>query len=216
MQGAACGSLSRATKCRHLLDYLAVSVRTKLTRDFFARPTVEVAPELLGITLVRKMPDGSEVRAPIVEVEAYTEDDPACHAYRGLTERCRVMFGPPGFSYVYFIYGMYFCLNVVTEVEGTPGAILIRALGAPGCEGPGKLCRQWEIDRSLNAIDLLDPNSPIYLEAGTKYSARQISVTERIGLTVATERLWRFFVTDHPHVSGKRSGTRSRKSVAKR
>lgn len=186
-----------------------MKVKAKLTREFFARPTVEVAPDLLGMQLVRKLPSGEIVRAPIVEVEAYTEDDPACHAFRGITERCKVMFGPPGFSYVYFIYGMYFCLNVVTELEGTPGAILIRALGVPGGEGPGKLCRQWAIDRNHNAIDLLDPESELFLECGTKYGADQISITERIGINVATERLWRFFVTDHPHVSGKKRSLKS-------
>jgi DNA-3-methyladenine glycosylase len=189
----------------------------KLTRDFFARPTVEVAPDLLGVQLVRTLPSGDVLRAPIVEVEAYTEDDPACHAFRGVTERCRVMFGPPGFAYVYFIYGMYFCLNVVTENDGTPGAVLIRALGIPGGDGPGKLCRLWAIDRTQNGSDLLDPASSLYLETGTKYGARQISVTERIGIKVAMERPWRFFVTDHPHVSGKNSSSTSkgRKSKVK-
>ena len=190
-----------------MLDYLVVkgTTKVKLSREFFARPTLEVAPELLGMTLVRTLPGGEVLRAPIVEVEAYTQDDPACHAYRGITERCRVMFGPPGFAYVYFIYGMYFCLNVVTEVDGTPGAVLIRALGMKGCEGPGKLCREWDIDRSLNGTDFLDCNAPLYLEAGTRYGAEHISITERIGLNVATERQWRFFLTDHPHVSGKKS-----------
>lgn len=158
---------------------------------------------MLGVSLVRKFSNGETLRAPIVEVEAYTEDDPACHAYRGLTERCRVMFGPPGVAYVYFIYGMYFCLNVVTEAEGTPGAVLIRALGMPGGEGPGKLCREWQIDKSLNGVDFLDPSSPLQLLPGTKYSAENISTTERIGIKVAVERPWRFFVTDHPHVSGR-------------
>ncbi len=192
-----------------------MEVSRKLTREFFARPTVELAPELLGVVLVRTLPSGEILRAPIVEVEAYTEDDPACHAYRGLTERCRVMFGPPGFAYVYFIYGMYFCLNVVTEVEGTPGAVLIRALGIPGAEGPGKLCRQWDIDRSLNGIDLLDTSSSLYLEPGTGYGANCISVTERIGLNVAVERPWRFFVTDHPHVSQKNRSSKGMRSRSK-
>ncbi len=202
-----------------MLDYLVVkgTTKEKLTREFFARPTVEVAPDLLGMILVRTLPGGEVLRAPIVEVEAYTQDDPACHAYRGVTERCRIMFGPPGFAYVYFIYGMYFCLNVVTEVDGTPGAVLIRALGTEGCEGPGKLCRQWDIDRSLNGTDFLDCNAPLHLEFGTKYGAEHISISERIGLNVATERQLRFFLTDHPHVSGKKSSRKqaSKKRVAK-
>ncbi|MBX9949615.1 MAG: DNA-3-methyladenine glycosylase [Candidatus Obscuribacterales bacterium] len=184
-----------------------MKVRKKLNRDFFAGPTVDVAPKLLGMSLVRTLPSGQVVRAPIVEVEAYTQDDPACHAYRGITERCRVMFGPPGFAYVYFIYGMYYCLNVVTECEGTPGAVLIRALGITGAEGPGKLCRHWQIDKSLNGADLLDQSSLLYLEPGTEYGCDQISVTERIGINVARERPWRFFVTGHAHVSGRKRGT---------
>ncbi len=187
-----------------------MEVSTKLTRDFFARPTVSVAPDLLGVQLVRTFTGGEILRAPIVEVEAYTEDDPACHAFRGITDRCRVMFGPPGFAYVYFIYGMYFCLNVVTENDGTPGAVLIRALGISGADGPGKLCRLWNIDKTQNGVDLLDPSSPLYLEAGIKYGARQISVTERIGINVAVERPWRFFVTDHPHVSCKKRSAKSK------
>ncbi len=190
-----------------------MEVSTKLTRVFFARPTVDVAPDLLGVQLVRTLPSGEILRAQIVEVEAYTEDDPACHAFRGITDRCRVMFGPPGFAYVYFIYGMYFCLNVVTENDGTPGAVLIRALGIPGGDGPGKLCRLWNIDKTQNGVDLLDPASTLYLEAGTKYGARQISVTERIGINVAVERPWRFFVTDHPHVSGKKRSSKSKAKV---
>lgn len=187
------------------------TTKVKLTRDFFARPTLEVAPDLLGMTFVRTLPSGEILRAPIVEVEAYTQDDPACHAFRGITERCRVMFGPAGFAYVYFIYGMYFCLNVVTEADGVPGAVLIRALGSPGCEGPGKLCREWGIDRSHNGVDLLDCHSPLYLEHGTKYGADFVTISERIGLNVATERPWRFFVTENPHVSGRK---KSRKSSA--
>lgn len=190
-----------------------MKVSTKLTREFFARPTIDVAPDLLGVQLVRTLPDGEMLRAAIVEVEAYTEDDPACHAFRGITDRCRVMFGPPGFAYVYFIYGMYFCLNVVTENEGTPGAVLIRALGIPGGDGPGKLCRLWNIDKTQNGVDLLDPASPLYLESGTKYGAPQISVTERIGINVAVERPWRFFVTDHPHVSGKNRSAKPKSKV---
>ena len=174
-----------------------------------------MAPDLLGVQLLRTLPTGEILRAPIVEVEAYTEDDPACHAFRGITDRCRVMFGPPGFAYVYFIYGMYFCLNVVTENEGTPGAVLIRALGIPGGDGPGKLCRLWDIDKSQNGVDLLDPASELYLETGTKYGASHISITERIGINVAVERPWRFFVTDHPHVSAKKRSSKPKASKLK-
>lgn len=171
---------------------------------------------MLGVTLVRRQDDGSILSAPIVEVEAYTEDDPACHAFKGITERCRVMFGEPGHAYVYFIYGMYFCLNIVTEPAGKPGAVLIRAVGADGTNGPGKLCRQWQIDRSHNGIDLLDSSSCLSIRPGIKYDASQISVSTRIGLNVAADRPWRFYVKGHPGVSAfkqapeKRSGPSSK------
>ena len=169
-----------------------------------ARPTVTVARELLGATLCRRLPDGTMTAAPIVEVEAYTQDDPACHAFRGLTERCRVMFGPPGFAYVYFIYGMYNCLNVVTEPDGVPGAILIRALDIEGCTGPGKLCKTWQIDRSLNGVDLLDSTGPLWLEGGHVTDDEVIATSERIGLNVGQDRIWRFYAKDSDFVSGPR------------
>ncbi|HEY9677334.1 MAG TPA: DNA-3-methyladenine glycosylase [Drouetiella sp.] len=171
-------------------------------RNFFQRPTVKVAKDLLGANLCRRMPDGTVVSAPIVEVEAYTEDDPACHAFKGLTERTRVMFGHPGHAYVYFIYGMYFCLNVVTEPEHVPGAVLIRAIGVPGGEGPGKLCKLWDIDKSHNGLDLCDVNSELFIAKGDKVSKRDIEISTRIGIKLAAERLWRFHLKDHPHVSG--------------
>lgn len=179
--------------------------------DFYSRPTLEVARDLLGTTLCRRFEDGSIACAPIVEVEAYTQDDPACHAFRGLTERCRVMFGPAGHSYVYFIYGMYNCLNVVTEEEGTPGAVLIRAIGLEtGGNGPGKLCREWQIDRSFNGVNLCDAKSPLWIVRGTAVADANLGVSTRVGLTVAQDRPWRFFINDHASVSPHR-GNRVRK-----
>lgn len=142
------------------------------------------------------------LKAPIVEVEAYTEDDPACHASKGKTNRCRVMFGPPGRAYVYFIYGMYFCLNVVTEPEERPGAVLIRALGAPGTNGPGKLCREWQIDGRHNEANLLTSKSDLWIEPGDMLNIDNIEVSPRIGISSAQERLWRFYIKGHPSVSG--------------
>ncbi|NJK39594.1 MAG: DNA-3-methyladenine glycosylase [Oscillatoriales cyanobacterium RM2_1_1] len=95
---------------------------------WLSRPSPTVAPDLLGCTLVRQMPDGEQIRGLIVETEAYAAGDPACHAYRRRTPRNTVMFGPGGNSYVYLIYGIYHCLNVVTDVDGEPSAVLIRAL----------------------------------------------------------------------------------------
>lgn len=174
---------------------------SKPSREFFARPTVEVAPDLLGMILCRRLSDGSIAKAEIVEVEAYTADDPACHAWRGKTKRCEVMFGPPGYSYVYFIYGMYNCLNVVTEPDGIAGAILIRAIDTAGGNGPGKLCKTWEINREHNGIDLLDRSGVLYLEPGRKLDAADIGISIRVGISVAQENLWRFFIKGHSQVS---------------
>jgi DNA-3-methyladenine glycosylase len=127
----------------------------RLTRDFFNRPTVQVAQDLLGKIMVFGSFGGI-----ITETEAYVgQDDPACHAAKGITPRNAIMFGEAGFSYVYFIYGMYHCLNFVTEEEGFPAAVLIRGIQlikpSPHLlNGPGKLCRHLGITRDHNGIDL--------------------------------------------------------------
>lgn len=181
------------------------------------RPSVEVAPDLIGCVLVRQMPDGLLIRGLIVETEAYAPDDPACHAYRGKSNRNASMFGPPGYSYVYLIYGMYHCLNVVTEPEGIGSAVLIRALSldrlpshmtsqqakAPHriAAGPGKLCRALEIDRALDGA-IYHPNTGLWLESPTSaLDPSDIVQTTRIGITKAAERPWRWYLKDHPAVS---------------
>jgi DNA-3-methyladenine glycosylase len=183
---------------------MSIDFSKVFNEEFFSRPTLVVAPELLGSILCRRLPDGSVVFAPIVEVEAYTADDPACHASRGLTRRCEVMFGPAGRSYVYFIYGMYNCLNVVTEPGGTPGAVLIRAIGIDGGDGPGKLCKALQIDRRHNDANLMDPAGELWLVEGVAPERRQIGKSSRVGISVAQDRPWRFFIKDHPQVSVKK------------
>ncbi|MBX9693053.1 MAG: DNA-3-methyladenine glycosylase [Cyanobacteria bacterium] len=179
-----------------------------LPSSFFARPTLDVARDLLGTVLHRRIEGKRVLSGPIVETEAYTQDDPACHAFRGRTKRCEVMFGPAGFSYVYFIYGMYHCLNVVTEEEGIAGAVLIRSVDAHGTNGPGKLCREWMIGPEHNAIDLTDPTGPLWLTRGKLVEDSLIQTTTRIGLSVAAEREWRFIVKDHPNLSAGKPGKR--------
>lgn len=170
-------------------------------QEFYCRDTLAVARELVGSLLCRRLNGRGILCAPIVEVEAYTADDPACHAARGWTQRCSVMFGPPGHAYVYFIYGMYHCLNVVTEPEGIPGAVLIRAVGADGANGPGKLCRQWQIGWEHNGISLLEPGSDLWICPGEPVPDSHLLKSPRIGISSATDRHWRFFLKDHPSVS---------------
>jgi DNA-3-methyladenine glycosylase len=165
-----------------------------LPSSFFARPTLEVAREMLGQTLVRRKACGSLQGHQILEVEAYTQDDPASHAFRGRSKRSGIMFGPPGHAYVYFIYGMYYCLNAVTEQDGVAGAVLIRSVQGDKLNGPGKLCRELNIDLSHNGVPLFDSSSEIYLAPGKNLGARQILATPRIGISKAQDRLWRYIV----------------------
>jgi len=164
----------------------------RLTRDFFNRPTLTVAQELLGKIMVFESFAGV-----ITETEAYIgQEDPACHAARGITKRNAVMFGPAGFSYVYFIYGMYNCLNFVTEEEGKPAAVLIRSImiiePTPlHLNGPGKLCKHLGITRDHNSIDLIESTS-LYVKDSPFTPA--FETTPRIGITRGQDNLWRFVV----------------------
>lgn len=164
----------------------------RLTRDFFNRPTLQVAQDLLGKIMVFGPYGGI-----ITETEAYLgQDDPACHAARGMTPRNAVMFGEAGFSYVYFIYGMYYCLNFVTEQEGFPAAVLIRGIQLiePSpllLNGPGKLCRHIGITRAHNGIDLTIDNS-FYVKDSP--FTPLYKTTPRIGITKGQDKLWRFIV----------------------
>ncbi|MDP9300594.1 MAG: DNA-3-methyladenine glycosylase [Actinomycetota bacterium] len=191
----------------------------RLPRRSLARPATEVAPELLGHVLARRLPDGGVLRARIVETEAYEQDDPASHAYRGLTPRVRVMFGPPGHLYVYFTYGMHHCMNVVTGPNGTASAVLLRAAqplegmdrmsirrGTDRvldlCRGPARLAQAFGVDRSLDGADLVR-GSEIWIERDPTAVAASIRSGPRVGIRVGTDQPWRFWI-DGPWVSVSR------------
>lgn len=186
--------------------------RQRLGRRFYHPDSVELAPQLLNKLLVSA--DGRAGR--IVEVEAYWgRNDPASHAYRGLTPRNRVMFGPPGHLYVYLSYGVHWCANVVTGSDGSGQAVLLRALSPVGglelmrvarwsaqkrqddrdlCRGPGRLCQAMGIDRSYDGTDLVGPRSRIWLaDDGTIPPAKPVA-TPRVGITAGQDHLWRFVV----------------------
>jgi DNA-3-methyladenine glycosylase len=176
-----------------------ISSNVTHSESFYSRSTIKVAKDLLGCYLNRRLPSGLLLSAEISEVEAYTVNDPACHAFRGKTQRTEVMFGPPGRAYVYFIYGMYYCLNVVTEPDGIPGAILIRGLNALApngnlLSGPGKICKYWEIDKSFNGVNLTDPASELWITKRSDGQKPKILVSTRIGISQAQDKLWRFFI----------------------
>lgn len=201
----------------------------KLPREFYNKDSLIVAKELLGKVLVHEV-NGEKVFAKIVETEAYMGvEDKAAHSYGGRrTPRVEVMYGGPGFSYVYFIYGMYYCFNVVTREEGTPQAVLIRAVEPMGgiefmarnrfkkphhelkksqiiglTNGPGKLCGAFLIDKDLNGEDLC--GSKLYIEEGQEEDFTVVSC-KRVGIPntgEAKDYLWRFYIKDNKYVSVK-------------
>jgi len=175
----------------------STSGRTILQRAYFAQSTLRVARSLIGKYLVRVI-DGCILSGKIVEVEAYVgAQDKACHASKGRTQRTEVLFGPPGVAYVYLIYGMYNCLNVVTEREEFPSAILIRAIEIDGelIDGPGRLCRALQIDRCLNRVDLTTCESLWFEDRGILVERGDVGAHPRVGVDYAGEwakKPWRF------------------------
>jgi len=189
----------------------------RLRRDFYRRPTLDVAPELPGKLIVHTGTGGAPTRvARIVEVEAYLgERDLASHARRGPTPRAAIMFGPAGFLYVYLVYGMHHCMNVVTEDDGTAGAVLLRAAepvagieltrDARPLAGPGKLCEGLGITRRENGLDLCETGGRVFL-ADDGAEAARLKRSARIGVAYAgvwANRQLRFYVPGHAHVSGR-------------
>lgn len=195
-----------------------------LPRDFYDRPVTRVARDLIGRMLVHDTREG-RVAGVIVEVEGYRgEADPASHAFRGRTRRNAVMFGEPGHAYVYFTYGMHHCLNLVTGREGVASAVLLRAAeprigieimrrrrGVSVLErlarGPGCLAQAFGLDLTRNGLDVTEP--PLWVsDRRPERFAGRIGTSSRVGIRVATERPWRFFVRESPFVSGPRGGLR--------
>jgi len=188
-----------------------------LPRSFYSRETAIVARELLGKMLVR-LTDHGDIAAKIVEVEAYKgSDDPASHAYRGKTSRNQLMFGKAGFTYIYFIYGNHYCLNVTTETESIPGAVLIRAVEITrGQEiarrnrrvealkelsnGPGKLTQALNITKAHNGLDLTETKELFICDPEVKESFNTV-VTKRVGIKAGREKPWRFYLKDNEFVS---------------
>jgi DNA-3-methyladenine glycosylase len=186
-----------------------------LPRSFFARDTIEVARDLLGKRLVREH-DSLRISGIILETEAYRgEEDLACHARAGRTPRTEIMYGPPGRAYIYFVYGMHWLLNFVTEEEGFPGAVLIRAIypeegldfissrrkGYPRdlwTNGPAKICQALAIDGDLNGVDVCGADLKIWLEKGVEIAPEVIQACPRVGLNTVPDPwksiAWRFVV----------------------
>ena len=192
-------------------------ITKKLPKSFFQQPTTDVARGLLGKVITHKTAEGTAA-GRIVEVEAYLyREDPACHASKGKTARNAAMFGPAGTAYVYLIYGMYYCFNVVTALAGEGEAVLVRALEPlTGLElmaarrstndvrqlasGPGKLCQALAINRKQDGLDLTD--SPLML-TDDGFLADNIITTTRIGISVAVDLPLRFYVAGNPYISRK-------------
>lgn len=195
----------------------------RLDRAFYARPTNEVARDLLGQTVVSVKPEGVTA-GRIVETEAYLgADDPASHAARLKKGRVEVMWGEPGIAYVYRSYGIHAMLNVVAERTGETGAVLIRALEPVSgidlmrkrrgvederllCSGPGKLCQALGIGLDMHSTDLVTSDL-LWIARGECAASTSISTSGRIGISRGQEHLWRYWTTGNPHVSAHRRGT---------
>jgi DNA-3-methyladenine glycosylase len=186
-----------------------------LPRSFYDRSTLNVARELLGARLVR-MENGVRISGVISETEAYIgEEDQGCHARSGLTARTAVMFGPPGHAYIYFTYGMHWMLNAVTEKEGYPAAVLIRAIQPVDgidviakrrgkqprprwTDGPAKVTQALGIEKVLNGVDLCDTNGGLWIEPGISIPDTSVTIGPRVGLYTVPDpwksKPWRFLV----------------------
>jgi DNA-3-methyladenine glycosylase len=190
----------------------------KFLADLLAKPALEAAPLLLGWTIVRRTPEG-ELRLKIVETEAYHQDDPASHTFRGQTKRTAPMFKAGGHLYVYFTYGMHYCINIVTGNEGLGEAVLLRAAEpVAGIEimqknrgltdikqlanGPGKLAQALGISDTSLSGQPLSKNSLQLLPPKTAITAKEIVTSPRIGIRQAADLPWRFYLKDNPYVSG--------------
>jgi DNA-3-methyladenine glycosylase len=170
-------------------------VNAPLRRKFYLRPASEVARDLLGKILV-----SGDASGRIVETEAYLGvDDGAAHSARGLTPRTRVIFGPPGHAYVYLIYGMHYCLNIVCEPEGVAGCVLIRALEKDGATGPAKLTRALGITLKQNGADVT--KGPITIHEPEPVQPFEIATSPRIGITKSADLPLRFFIKGNKFVS---------------
>jgi len=185
--------------------------------SFFSRPTLKVLEELIGAALVRKTKEGI-TSGLIVEAEAYRgEDDPASFASRGRTKRSAMLYGPPGRAFVYLTYGMHHLLNIITEKENFPAAVLIRALEPKEglwlmkkrrqrselldlCSGPAKICQALAIDLDLNGIPVCSASSPLFIR---KREAEKVDLVwkPRIGIREGKDRLWRVYLKDSPYIS---------------
>ena len=208
-----------------------------ISRDFFARHAVEVAPDLLGCVLEHQTAAGL-VAVELTEVEAYEgKSDPASHAYRGKTQRNAVMFGPPGHAYVYFTYGMHFCVNLVCLGEGdSASAVLLRAGAVIAGEdlararrtrgeariasrdlarGPARLCQALDIDRSLDGADACTADSPLRMRTGANKLARSAHIVTgpRVGVSSAADVPWRFWFEGEPTVSAYRAHVPRRRKL---
>jgi DNA-3-methyladenine glycosylase len=203
-----------------------VRLGRRLPRSFSARSALEVAPDLLGRVLSRTLADGSRLAARIVETEAYEQGDPASHAFGGRTARNATMFGRPGHLYVYFTYGMHFCMNLVTGREGEGSAVLLRAaeplVGLEVmtarrrtadvralCSGPARWAEAFGVTREEDGADLVRGHD-LGLHEGTPVTRREIARTTRVGVRRGAEREWRFIVRADPFVSPGRASRRGR------
>ena len=181
----------------------------RIDRVFFSRHPLNVAKDLLGCLMCVRLSTGEILKGMIVETEAYRQDEESCHAFCGITKRSKTLFMQEGTVYVYFTYGMHYCVNIVTEKEGIGSAVLIRAIeplfssAYRCCSGPAKLCKVFRINTDDNEIDACNTNSKIWFEKFKNITDDNVINTTRIGIKKAIELPWRYYIKNNPFVSKK-------------
>ena len=192
---------------------IALSEFSSLSHTFFCRPAEVVAPELIGCLLVKRQADGELLWGVIVETEAYSQDDPACHGYRRRTPQNETLFGEPGRFYVYVSYGIHHCVNVVTDREDWANGVLLRAAALPAeperiAAGPGLLARRFGLDRTDDSCPVTGEHDLWMAPRPDTFASLDLVTTTRIGISRGETRPWRWYLRSSRSVSRRAAGDR--------
>ena len=187
--------------------------REILPDSFFSRPAKSVAPDLIGCMLVKQQMNGTCLYGVIVETEAYSQEEPACHGYRRRTAKNQTLFGKPGHFYIYLTYGIYYCVNVVTDKDDWASGVLLRAIAIPGehekvAAGPALLAKRFGLNRTHDSLPISLENGLWLASRSLNGSMQKIIQTTRIGISQAKDLPWRWYLQDSRSVSKRMKGDR--------
>ena len=203
--------LIRIIKLSNRLDLQIIF--SPLSKKFFSRPAELVAPDLIGCLLIKRESSRKLIWGVIVETEAYSQEEPACHGYKKKTQRNKTLMGPPGHLYIYLTYGSYYCVNIVTHKENWANGVLLRALAMPGenekiASGPGLLAKRFGLNKSHNNLPISIENDIWLTEGSYSNSMNTVVRTTRIGIKKAKYLKWRWYLQQSRSVSKRAKGDR--------